>query len=151
MVEANRIAGNQYVGVHVYGRGSRALVQDNDICDNSLAAVVSEHEGVVQSSGNRIDGVHERDLALPSGAEASLDASGPPRTPAASSLLRHAGAPPPPPSRTKWTRLVHPSVLIGHVSSHACMRHVHIHRVQRKVAAAGSRARAGRTLYTASV
>jgi hypothetical protein len=28
--------------------------------------------------------------------------------------------PPPssPPSRTKWTRLVHPSVLIGHVSSH---------------------------------
>ena len=25
-------------------------------------------------------------------------------------------APPPPPSRTKWTRLVHPSVLIGHVS-----------------------------------
>jgi len=25
--------------------------------------------------------------------------------------------PPPPPSRTKWTRLVHPSVLIGHVSS----------------------------------
>ena len=24
--------------------------------------------------------------------------------------------PPPPPSRTKWTRLVHPSVLIGHVS-----------------------------------
>jgi len=26
-------------------------------------------------------------------------------------------APPPPPSRTKWTRLVHPSVLIGHVSS----------------------------------
>ena len=24
-------------------------------------------------------------------------------------------APPPPPSRTKWTRLVHPSVLIGHV------------------------------------
>jgi len=24
---------------------------------------------------------------------------------------------PPPPSRTKWTRLVHPSVLIGHVSS----------------------------------
>ena len=27
-------------------------------------------------------------------------------------------SPPPPPSRTKWTRLVHPSVLIGHVSSH---------------------------------
>ena len=26
-------------------------------------------------------------------------------------------APPPPPSRTKWTRLVHPSVLNGHVSS----------------------------------
>ena len=25
--------------------------------------------------------------------------------------------PPPPPSRTKWTRLVHPSVLTGHVSS----------------------------------
>ena len=24
---------------------------------------------------------------------------------------------PPPPSRTKWTRLVHPSVLTGHVSS----------------------------------
>jgi hypothetical protein len=34
--------------------------------------------------------------------------------------LQPAGAlPPPPPSRTKWTRLVHPSVLIGHVSSHA--------------------------------
>jgi hypothetical protein len=36
---------------------------------------------------------------------------------------RVAGLPPaaqvacPPPSRTKWTRLVHPSVLIGHVSS----------------------------------
>ena len=29
---------------------------------------------------------------------------------------RHA-VPPPPPSRTKWTRLVHPSVLTGHVSS----------------------------------
>jgi hypothetical protein len=33
----------------------------------------------------------------------------------------HCGAggppPPPPPSRTKWTRLVHPSVLTGHVSS----------------------------------
>jgi hypothetical protein len=28
-----------------------------------------------------------------------------------------AAPPPPPPSRTKWTRLVHPSVLIGHVSS----------------------------------
>jgi hypothetical protein len=28
-----------------------------------------------------------------------------------------AHAPPPPPSRTKWTRLVHPSVLTGHVSS----------------------------------
>jgi hypothetical protein len=27
-----------------------------------------------------------------------------------------AVAPPPPPSRTKWTRLVHPSVLTGHVS-----------------------------------
>jgi hypothetical protein len=28
---------------------------------------------------------------------------------------RRAGwAPPPPPFRTKWTRLVHPSVLIGH-------------------------------------
>ena len=25
--------------------------------------------------------------------------------------------PPPPPSRTKWTRLAHPSILIGHVSS----------------------------------
>jgi hypothetical protein len=25
--------------------------------------------------------------------------------------------PPPPPSRTNWTRLVHPSVLTGHVSS----------------------------------
>ena len=27
------------------------------------------------------------------------------------------GAGPPPPSRTNWTRLVHPSVLTGHVSS----------------------------------
>jgi len=26
-VEGNRIAGNQYVGVHVYGQGSRGLVQ----------------------------------------------------------------------------------------------------------------------------
>ena len=26
-------------------------------------------------------------------------------------------SPPPPPSRTKWIRLVHPSVLTGHVSS----------------------------------
>ena len=32
-------------------------------------------------------------------------------------LLRQQARPPPPPSRTKWTRLVHPSVLIGHVSS----------------------------------
>jgi len=31
-----------------------------------------------------------------------------------------AGDPPPPPSRTKWTRLVHPSVLTGHVSSLSC-------------------------------
>ena len=31
--------------------------------------------------------------------------------------VRPCRAPPPPPSRTKWTRLVHPSVLIGHVSS----------------------------------
>ena len=30
---------------------------------------------------------------------------------------RSTPPPPPPPSRTKWTRLVHPSVLIGHVSS----------------------------------
>ena len=31
---------------------------------------------------------------------------------------RRSGRPPPPlPSRTKWTRLVHPSVLTGHVSS----------------------------------
>jgi len=30
-----------------------------------------------------------------------------------------ARAPPPPPSRTKWTRLVHPSVLIGHVAGAA--------------------------------
>ena len=30
---------------------------------------------------------------------------------------RRRGVPPPPPSRTKWTRLVHPSILIGHVSS----------------------------------
>ena len=30
---------------------------------------------------------------------------------------RLRGGPPPPPSRTKWTRLVHPSVLTGHVSS----------------------------------
>ena len=46
-----------------------------------------------------------------------------PRPSAPPPLLRFslpAGAPPPPPplpSRTKWTRLVHPSVLIGHVSS----------------------------------
>ena len=30
-------------------------------------------------------------------------------------LGEQQGAPPPPPSRTKWTRPVHPSVLIGHV------------------------------------
>jgi hypothetical protein len=33
------------------------------------------------------------------------------------SNLARDGLRPPPPSRTKWTRLVHPSVLIGHVSS----------------------------------
>ena len=32
-------------------------------------------------------------------------------------VASYAAPPPPPPSRTKWTRLVHPSVLIGHVSS----------------------------------
>ena len=31
-------------------------------------------------------------------------------------LRRLRGAPPPPPSRTKWTHLVHPPVLTGHVS-----------------------------------
>jgi len=31
-------------------------------------------------------------------------------------VLEVAGPAPPPPSGTKWTRLVHPSVLIGHVS-----------------------------------
>jgi hypothetical protein len=32
--------------------------------------------------------------------------------------VRAVGGPsPPPPSRTKWTRLIHPSVLTGHVSS----------------------------------
>ena len=36
------------------------------------------------------------------------------RTPATETCW---ASPPPPPSRTKWTRLVHPSVLIGHVSS----------------------------------
>jgi hypothetical protein len=34
---------------------------------------------------------------------------------AATALFLHGA--PPPPSRTKWTRLVHPSVLTGHVSS----------------------------------
>jgi hypothetical protein len=38
--------------------------------------------------------------------------------PACSSAPPRLRPPPPsPPSRTKWTRLVHPSVLIGHVSS----------------------------------
>jgi hypothetical protein len=38
----------------------------------------------------------------------------------------HAPPPhPPPPSRTKWTRLVHPSVLIGHVSSLSPVHPVH--------------------------
>ena len=36
-----------------------------------------------------------------------------PMPPGLCAALSHA--PPPPPSRTKWTRLVHPSVLIGHV------------------------------------
>ena len=31
--------------------------------------------------------------------------------------LTRGNRPPPPLSRTKWTRLVHPSVLTGHVSS----------------------------------
>jgi hypothetical protein len=34
--------------------------------------------------------------------------------------------PPPPPSRTKWTRLVHPSVLTGHVSSLSPQREVRV-------------------------
>jgi len=42
--------------------------------------------------------------------------------------------PPPPPSRTKWTRLVHPSVLTGHVSSR---------RAPRRAGAAGRGRRAG--------
>jgi len=44
-------------------------------------------------------------------ADASAEAA------AAAARRRESGPPPPPPSRTKWTRLVHPSVLIGHVSS----------------------------------
>jgi hypothetical protein len=39
-----------------------------------------------------------------------------PRPPARIRLLASRAPPPPPPSRTKWTRLVHPSVLTGHVS-----------------------------------
>ena len=39
---------------------------------------------------------------------------GPPRV---RDQWRRRGGAPPSPSRTKWTRLVHPSVLIGHVSS----------------------------------
>jgi len=35
----------------------------------------------------------------------------------AGDAVRLSSPPPSPPSRTKWTRLVHPSVLIGHVSS----------------------------------
>ena len=47
---------------------------------------------------------------------------GPASLPDWSATERVRGAPPPPlPSRTKWTRLVHPSVLIGHVSS-TCFR-----------------------------
>ena len=40
--------------------------------------------------------------------------------------------PPPPPPRTKWTRLVHPSVLIGHAAGHgrACL-------LRKRAAAAG--------------
>ena len=41
----------------------------------------------------------------------------PPRAPPHESLYTLPCVTPPPPSRTKWTRLVHPSVLIGHVSS----------------------------------
>jgi len=59
------VSGNQYVGVHVYGERSRGIVRENDIRDNSLAAVVTEHGGVVQSADNRIDGVHETELAFP--------------------------------------------------------------------------------------
>ena len=43
-----------------------------------------------------------------------------PRLEPGTALPRLAGGqalPPPPPSRTNWTRLVHPSVLTGHVSS----------------------------------
>jgi len=36
---------------------------------------------------------------------------------AGAGAVRVRVGPPPPPSRTKWTRLVHPSVLTGHVSS----------------------------------
>jgi len=45
--------------------------------------------------------------------------------------------PPPPPSRTKWTRLVHPSVLIGHVSS-TCRRARTARRGCRRATRAGS-------------
>jgi hypothetical protein len=46
---------------------------------------------------------------LPEDAFAPLDGAGQP--------CWEQARPPPPPSRTKWTRLVHPSVLTGHVSS----------------------------------
>jgi hypothetical protein len=64
--------------------------------------------GVLAPRGNRRLLAQIEDVNLPrsdaSGARPALE------------LLRQALAPPPP-FRTKWTRLVHPSVLIGHVSS----------------------------------
>jgi hypothetical protein len=63
-----------------------------------------------------------RQLGFAPPADALLSALADPALPAAAAdeilaLLQHQARPlrpPPPPSRTKWTRLVHPSVLIGH-------------------------------------
>jgi len=49
----------------------------------------------------------------------SLRAAATPARPVRGRGTRARAPPPLPPSRTKWTRLVHPSVLIGHVSSYS--------------------------------
>ena len=53
--------------------------------------------------------------------------------------LQEPPPPPPPPSRTKWTRLVHPSVLTGHVSSAPGAGDVSPRALWRRLAAARAR------------
>ena len=68
-------------------------------------------------------GEHERDLF----ADERVALGGEQRLVGGTGLLRRGSRPPPlpPPSRTNWTRLVPPSVLIGHVSTRLGSRSDH--------------------------